>query len=71
MMTKEALLALVGDRYDALQKLNQKQDFYSYEKEFASIWQELGRNVLEGNLGSVPANHRKKNAFPQRLEKLK
>jgi hypothetical protein len=70
-VTKEALLALVGDRYDALQKLNQSPDFYEYEKGFVSIWQELGRKVLEGNLGSVPTNHRKKNAFPQPSERLK
>jgi hypothetical protein len=71
MMTKGALLALVGDRYDALQKLNEGNDFYEYEKGFASIWQELGRKVLEDNLGSVPSNHRKKNAFPQSSEKSK
>jgi hypothetical protein len=70
-MTKEALLALVGDRYDALQKLNQSPDFYEYEKGFVSIWQELGRQVLEGNLGSLPANHRKKNVSPQPTERLK
>lgn len=70
-MTKEALLALVGDRYDALQKLNEAHDFYDYEKGFACIWQELGRQVLENNLGLVSAVHRKKNTFPQPMEKLK
>jgi hypothetical protein len=70
-MTKEAFLALVGNRYDALQKLNEAHDFYDYEKGFVSIWQELGRQVLEDNLGAVPAVHRKKNTFPQPTEKLK
>ena len=37
-MTKEEFLALAGDRYDALQNLNQLNSFYDYEKQFVHIW---------------------------------
>ncbi len=59
-MTKEEFLALAGDRYDALQKLNKLDSFYDYEKLFVDLWRELGREVLEKNLGAVPTNRRKK-----------
>ena len=61
IMNKEEFLALAGSRYDALQKLNQQPSFYDYEKLFSKLWQELGRDVLEKNLGAVPTNRRKKN----------
>jgi hypothetical protein len=60
-MTKEEFLALAGDRYDALQGLNKLNSFYDYEKQFVHIWQDLGKAVLENNLGAVPTNRRKKN----------
>ena len=69
-MTKEALLALVGDRYDALQKLNQGTDFYEYEKEFSSIWQDFGREVLENNLGDTPMEPRKKKRLSTTFGKI-
>lgn len=59
-MTKEEFLALAEKRYDALQDLNKLNNFYDYEKQFVHIWQELGRTVLENNLGAVPTNRRKK-----------
>lgn len=63
-MTKEEFLALAGDRYDALQSLNKLNRFYDYEKQFVHIWQDLGRAVLENNLGAVPTNRRKKTLRP-------
>lgn len=59
-MTKEEFLALAEKRYDALQKLNKVDSFYDYEKEFVKLWRELGLEVLQKNLGAVPANRRKK-----------
>lgn len=59
-MTKEEFLALAEARYDALQKLNKLNSFYDYEKQFVDLWRELGRQVLEQNLGPVPTNRRKK-----------
>ena len=60
-MTKEQLLTMVSERYDQLQALNKLNDFYDYEKEFEDIWQELGRSVLERNIGESSADRRKKN----------
>lgn len=68
-MTKEEFLALAGDRYDALQSLNKLNSFYDYEKQFVHIWQDLGRAVLENNLGAVPTNRRKKKLYDLRTHK--
>jgi uncharacterized membrane protein len=59
-MSKEEFLAVAEQRYDALQKLNQLDSFYDYERIFLELWRDLGREVLEKNLGSVPTNRRKK-----------
>jgi hypothetical protein len=59
-MTKEEFLALAAQRYDELQSLNKLSNFYDYEKEFVSIWKELGREVLEKNMGELPSDKRKK-----------
>ena len=65
-MTKEEFLALAGARYDALQKLNKLDSFYDYEKIFVDLWRDLGREVLEKNLGPVPTNRRKKKLYDTR-----
>ncbi len=59
-MSKEEFLAVAEQRYDALQELNQLDSFYNYEKLFLELWPDLGREVLEKNLGPVPLNRRKK-----------
>jgi uncharacterized membrane protein len=59
-MTKEELLALTAQRYDELQQLNKLDNFYDYEKLFVKIWSDLGREVLEKNLGDLPKDKRKK-----------
>jgi hypothetical protein len=59
-MTKEELIAKVSARYDELQALNKLDDFYDYEKGFEDIWLELGRSVLEANIGTSPQDRRKK-----------
>jgi uncharacterized membrane protein len=59
-MSKEEFLAVAEQRYDALQELNQLDSFYNYEKLFLELWRDLGREVLEKNLGPVPLNRRKK-----------
>ena len=45
---------------EARQALNQPDNFYDYEKLFVSIWKDLGREVLEKNIGDLPADKRKK-----------
>ncbi len=59
-MTKEEFLHIASDRYDSLQALNKLDDFYDYEKEFIEIWRDMGRQVLEKNIGGVPNDRRKK-----------
>ena len=51
---------MVSERYDQLQALNKVNDFYDYEKEFESIWKELGRSGLEKNIRESPVDRRKK-----------
>lgn len=59
-MTKAEYLEAAAKRYDELQSLNKINNFYDYEKEFVHIWQELGREVLEKNLGELVKDKRKK-----------
>jgi len=60
-MKKEEFLALAESRYDALRELNKgKVNFYDLEVEFAKLWRELGREVFEKSIGSVPIEERKK-----------
>ena len=59
-MTKEEFLALAAQRYDELQALNKLNNFYDYEKQFVSIWKDLGREVLEQNISELPKDKRKK-----------
>ena len=64
MMTESDFMALAKKRYAELQALNKIDNFYDYEKEFDSIWRELGREVLESNVSDVPADRRKKKRLP-------
>ena len=63
-MTESDFLALAQKRYANLQALNQIDNFYDYEKEFETIWRELGRVVLENNLSKLSADRRKKKHLP-------
>lgn len=69
-MTKEEFLVIASEKYEKLQKLNQIDDFYQYEKEFEQIWTEFGRQSLEKNIGELPANHQKKTLSELDTEKL-
>lgn len=62
-MTKQAFLDAVASRYDELQTLNKVADFYDYEVEFVRIWKDLGREVLEKNIGDLPKDRRKKKPY--------
>ena len=63
-MTEAEFMALAQKRYQSLQSLNKIDNFYDYEKEFDSIWRELGREVFESNVSDVPADRRKKKHLP-------
>ena len=60
MMSKEEFLALAEARYAELAALEQSKSFYEHEKTFDAIWVGLGQQVLEGTVGKVPTNVRKK-----------
>ena len=62
-MTKAEYLEAAARRYDELQALNKIDNFYDYEKEFVNIWQDLGREVLENNLGGLVKDKRKKKPY--------
>lgn len=68
-MTKDEFLALALEKYEALQKLNEQTSFYDYERGFDELWTDLGRKVLETNIGKVPADHRKKTSSEVVTEK--
>lgn len=63
-MTEAIFIELAKKRYEQLQSLNRIDNFYDYEKEFESIWRDLGREVLEANISDVPADRRKKKHLP-------
>lgn len=59
-MTKEEYLAIAAAWYDQFVALNRKDNFYDYEKEFVSILNDLGQEVLEKNLRELSKDKRKK-----------
>lgn len=63
MMTEEQYIELCRSKYQELNKLNNLNDFYEYEKRFDNIMIELSRELLESNLSEVPADRRKKKRF--------
>lgn len=63
-MTREEFHQLADKRYDELQALNRINNFYDYESKFVEIMQGLGKDLLEKNLGDLPADRRKKKLLP-------
>jgi hypothetical protein len=66
-MTKQEFIDVAAARYDALQSLNQITDFHEYEVEYTRIWKDLGRAVLEKNIGAVSNDKRKKKPYDVRI----
>lgn len=63
-MTKEEYLELASQKWDAIEKKKTSSDsFYDYEKSFDELWVEFGRRTLEGSLGKLSSDRRKKNKF--------
>jgi hypothetical protein len=58
--TEEEYVALARQKYNDLQALDKHLNMYDYEKSFEQIWIDLGRQVLERNLGPVSNDRRKK-----------
>jgi len=61
-MTKEQLVEAVSAHYDELNALNKIDNFYDYEGDFIKLWAKMGREVLEKNISTPPADRRKKNS---------
>jgi hypothetical protein len=73
-MTKEEYLTIAASRYEELEALKEKDNFYDYEKSFDAIWQDLGRLYLENSLNgqsSTKDRRKKKNAYQVRRNKHK
>lgn len=66
-MTKQEFLDAAALRYDELQALNKITNFYDYEVEFVNIWRDLGREVLEKNIGTLSKDKRKKKPHDSRV----
>jgi len=58
-MTREEFLKLADSKWTEIESLQQK-DFYEFEKKFEALMVEMSRMALEGVLGEVPKDHRKK-----------
>lgn len=63
-MDKAEFMALAASKWEEI-KAHKKgsASFYDYEKGFDEIWVEFGRASLEGTLGKVSKDRRKKNEF--------
>lgn len=60
-MTKEEFLALAQQKWEALEKKQaESASFFDYEQSFDEMWVDFGRQTLEGTLGEVPKDRRKK-----------
>jgi hypothetical protein len=60
-MTKEEFLALASKKWEELEnKREESGSFFDYEQGFDDLWVEFGRLTLEGSLGEIPKDRRKK-----------
>lgn len=59
-MTKAEYLEICSQHWEDLQNLHRHDNLYDFEKDFAQMAQELARKSLEGILGNVPKDYRKK-----------
>jgi len=61
MMTKEEYLSIASQNWDNLHSLkSSSENLYEYEKTFDELWVEFGRISLEGSLGEISEDRRKK-----------
>ena len=59
-MTKSEYLKLAEQKWEELEGLKKRENFYDYEKEFDRIWINLGKSVLEQSIGEKIKDRRKK-----------
>lgn len=61
-MTEEEFLELASKSWKKIKShKSQSDNLYDYEKGFDELWVEFGRRTLEGSIGEVSSNRRKKN----------
>jgi hypothetical protein len=61
-MTESEFVEIARKQYGAMVALESKDNFYDYEKAFEVIMVEMGQELLEKSLGSLPNDKRKKKA---------
>lgn len=60
-MTKVEFLVLAAEKWEEIEEKKESSDsFYNYEKGFDELWVEFGRRSLEGSLGELSLDRRKK-----------
>ena len=59
-MSEEEFLKLAKAKYKEIHALKKERTFLDYEKGFVEVWQELGKEVTQANLGNPGKDHRKK-----------
>jgi len=60
-MTKVEFLVLAAEKWEEIEEQRASSDsFYDYEKGFDELWVEFGRRSLEGSLGEISTDRRKK-----------
>jgi len=59
-MKEEEFLKLAKAKYAEINALKEAPTFLDYEKGFVEIWQELGEQVAQSNLGEQGKDKRKK-----------
>lgn len=61
-MEKDKFLALAGVEYDKwLESQKGQTDAYEYEKSFSDLMDRIAVSLLQGSVGKVPDDKRKKN----------
>jgi soluble cytochrome b562 len=61
-MTKEEFIELASKNWDKIKShKSDSENLYDYEKGFDELWVEFGRKALEGSIGEISGDRRKKN----------
>jgi hypothetical protein len=70
-MTKEEFIAVMSQKWDEIEKLQEIGSFYDYEKSFDEVWVSCGRTVLELGINKVVGDRRKKKKYKPVMEQSK
>lgn len=68
-MTEEDFMKLARAKYAEINSLKDAPNLLDYERGFRELWQVLGREVAQANLGDQGRDHRKKNKSKPPSEK--